>query len=71
MAHRFVVRIQDQILEFDRYEDIPAEFDNLLAFLPEVPPPPHTEEQHQEIESWLPKFHKLMEIEHARTSKSR
>lgn len=71
MAHRFVVRIQDQILEFDRYEDIPAEFDNLLAFQPEVPPPPHTEEQHEEIASWLPKFHKLMEIENARTSKSR
>jgi hypothetical protein len=71
MAHRFVVRIGSEILEFERYEDIPQQFDHLLAFQPEIPPEPHTDEQHQEIESWIPKFNKLMEIEHARTSKSR
>lgn len=71
MSHRFVVRIADRILEFDRYEDIPDEFDHLLAFQPEIPPEPHTAEQHQEIANWLPKFDRLMEIEHASTSKKR
>lgn len=71
MAHRFVVKVGNEILEFQHYEDIPDVFDHLLAFQPEVPPPPHTEEQHQEIESWMSKFNRLMEIEHARTSKSR
>lgn len=71
MPHRFVVKVGAEILEFQRYEDIPQEFDHLLAFQPEIPPPPHTDEQHEEIHSWLAKFKKLMEIEHARTSKSR
>lgn len=71
MAHRFVVKINNDIMEFSQYEDVPAQFDHLLAFQPEIPPGPHTDEQHQEIEAWLPKFKKLMEIEHARTSQSR
>jgi hypothetical protein len=71
MAHRFVVKKDNEILEFQRYEDIPDEFDHLLGFLPEIPPPPHTDEQHEEIESWISKFNRLMEIEHASTSKSR
>jgi len=71
MPHRFVVRAGDKILEFDRYEDIPLEFDHVIEFCPEIPLEPHTHEQHEEIESWIPKFKRLMEIEHARSSKSR
>ena len=71
MAHRFVVRIGHEIHTFERYEDIPAEFDNIIEFRPEIPPPPHTAEQHQEIDSWLPRFERLMEIERARSSKTR
>ena len=71
MAHRFVIRVGNEILEFDQYEDIPNEFDHLLGFLPEIPPPPHTDEQNEQIESWLSKFNRLMGIEHASTSKSR
>jgi hypothetical protein len=71
MAHRFVIRVGNKILEFDRYEDIPNVFVHLLGFLPEITHPPHTDEQHEEIESWISKFNRLMEIEHASTSKSR
>jgi hypothetical protein len=71
MAHRFVIRVNNKVLEFDQYELIPDQFDHLLGFLPEIPPPPHTDEQHAEIESWISKFNRLMEIEHASTSKSR
>ena len=37
----------------------------VFKFLPEIPFPPHTEEQHEEIESWNSKLQKLMEIERA------
>ena len=40
----------------------------MIAFIPEIPPDPHTEEQHEEIESWNSKFQKLMEIERARSN---
>lgn len=71
MAHRFVVRIGNDLLEYTRYEDIPERFDHLIEFSPEIPPGPHTEEQHREIDSWMPKFERLMEIESARSSKKR
>ena len=63
--------ISGQSHVFERYEDIPEEFDRVIEFLPEIPPGPHTQAQHEEIDSWVPRFQKLMEIEHARSSKTR
>jgi hypothetical protein len=71
MSHRFVIMISGQLHTFDRYESIPQEFDRVIEFCPEIPPGPHTDEQHEEIESWVPKFQRLMEIERARSSKIR
>lgn len=71
MPHRFVVRIGQHLHTFERYEDIPAEFDHLIEFCPDIPPPPHTAQQHEEIEAWQPRFQKLMEIEHARSRTKR
>jgi hypothetical protein len=53
---------------YDRYEDIPDDLDHVIEFLPEIPPEPHTHQQHEEIETWPDLFLKLMEIEHARSS---
>ena len=63
MAHKFVVRINESLLEFSNYDDIPQEFDNLIRFEPEIPPDPHTEEQHEEIEKWNDKLKILMKRE--------
>jgi hypothetical protein len=70
MAHRFVVMINGVLHTYDQYEQIPDQFDHVIEFRPEIPPEPHTDEQHKEIELWLPRFRKLMEIEHARSSKT-
>lgn len=71
MPHRFVVRIGQDLHTFDRYEDIPDEFDHVIEFRPEIPDPPHTDQQHEEIEAWQPRFQRLMEIEYARSRKTR
>lgn len=71
MPHRFVVRIGQHLHTFDRYEDIPSEFDHLIEFVPDVPPPPHTDQQHEEIEAWQLRFQRLMEIENASSRKIR
>ena len=55
------------LAEFDHYEDIPNDFDHVIEFLPEIPPGPHTDQQHEEIDSWHDKFLRLMEIERARS----
>lgn len=68
MAHEFVI-IRNGILEsYTDYDDIPSDFEHVIKFIPEVPEPPHTEEQHEEIESWNEKFQALMEIERARSN---
>jgi len=69
MKHRFVVMKNEQLLTFDDFDAIPKDFDHLIEFVPEIPPGPHTDEQHEEIESWVNKFQILMEIEHASSSK--
>ena len=68
MGHRFVI-MRNSVLEvYDRYEDIPDDLDHVIEFLPEIPPEPHTLQQHEEIETWSDLFLRLMEIEHARSS---
>ena len=71
MPHRFVIMISGQLHKFDCYDDIPDRFDHVIEFVPEIPPGPHTAEQHEEIDAWIPRFERLMEIEHARSRKSR
>lgn len=71
MPHRFVIMISGRLHEFQRYEDIPEKFDHVIEFCPEIPPGPHTQDQHDEIDSWVPKFERLMEIERASSRKIR
>ena len=63
MKHKFVIRINQDFLEYTNYDDIPNEFDNLIRFEPVIPPEPHTEEQHEEIEKWNSRLHELMKRE--------
>lgn len=63
MNHEFVILLNGVLVTYDKYEDIPESFDNLIRFVPVIPPEPHTEEQHREIESWNDKFKELMKRE--------
>jgi hypothetical protein len=60
-----------ELFVYDQYKDIPNDLDHVIEFLPEIPPEPHTNEEHDEIEQWHGRFLKLMEIEHARSSEKR
>lgn len=68
MAHRFVIMKDGELFTYTDIDQIPQDFDHVIEFLPEIPPEPHTNEQHEEIESWYGRFLKLMEIEYARSS---
>ena len=71
MGHRFVIMQDDKLSEYTEYDQIPSEFDHVIEFAPEIPPGPHTDQQHEEIEQWQTKFERLMEIEHASSRKKR
>lgn len=63
MPHEFVI-LRNGILEtYDKYEDIPDSFENVIKFLPEIPPEPHDHDQHEEIDSWVGKLQELMKKE--------
>jgi hypothetical protein len=60
MAHEFVV-IKNKILKtYTSFEDIPDDIDTVIKFTPEILPPPHTHEQHEEIDQWPSKLAELM-----------
>lgn len=69
MPHEFIVLVDGSLLTYNKFEDIPEKIDNIIKFLPEIPPPPHTNEQHEEIEEWQNKFKKLLEMEKKNGSK--
>ena len=60
---KFVVRIGRDILIFNTYEEIPAFFDNLIEFNPDIPEEPHTEEEHQELDTLNDMLHALLRRE--------
>ena len=63
MAHEFVVLRKGILETYNKYEDIPEDFDHIIKFLPDIPDGPHTDEQHEEIESWNEKLQELLKKE--------
>jgi hypothetical protein len=61
--HEFVFLIDGKQVTVNSWDDIPERFDHVIKFLPDCPEPPHTEEQHREIELWPARLQQLMEIE--------
>ena len=63
MSHEFVVLLNGKLKTYTKYEDIPERFDNVIRFIPQIPEPPHTHEQHEEIDSWNERLQELMKRE--------
>ena len=60
--------INGELVLYDKYEDIPEDFEHVIKFIPDVPPEPHTEEDHEEMALWNTRLQKLMEKERARSN---
>lgn len=50
LTGNFILIVNGSLMTYTDYDDIPKEFDHIIKFEPEVPPPPHTSEQHELIE---------------------
>ena len=55
------------VKEFNDYDEVPKDLNikEIICFLPDIPPPPHTVQQHEEIHVWSELFNELMEKERA------
>ena len=63
MDGKFVIKINNQIHTYTQYDDIPSEIGAVISFEPNYPSPPHTDEQHNYIETSNDKLKQLMERE--------
>jgi hypothetical protein len=52
---------------FSDFRDIPDSLEilEIICFLPNIPPPPHTVQQHEDIHMWDLTFNKLLEDTYA------
>ena len=59
----FILRNGNKV-SYDNWYKIPKDLDlaHVIQFKPNIPPPPHTLQQHQEINDWGAKFNQLMEL---------
>ena len=60
--------INGELVTFDKYEDIPDEFEHVIKFLPDIILPPHTEDEHEELAKWDDRLQELLEKERARSN---
>ena len=49
---KFVIRDEDELLEFDRCGDLPDTFDHLIEFNPAPLPEPHSVNDHIEMSKY-------------------
>jgi hypothetical protein len=60
--------VNGELIAYDKYEDIPENFEHVIKFIPDIPEEPHTEEEHDELSLWNERLQKLMEKERARSN---
>ena len=65
--HDFQFIVNGKLNKYTRLEDIPEEFEHVIKFVFDIPPEPHTEEEHAEIALWNDRLQDLMEKERARS----
>lgn len=57
--HKFVLMVEGELRTYNKFEDLPEDFDHVIEFVPSIPDGPHTHEQHEEIEQW---HHRLQDL---------
>ncbi len=68
---RFDLIVDGMLRSYQRWDDIPQQFDHVIRFEPAIPDGPHTHDEHGEIAVWNARLQKLMEIERARSNANR
>jgi len=63
MRGEFDIILNGVIKRYTDFDDIPLVFDNLIRFEPEIIPEPHTEEEHELMETYNNKLKELMSRE--------
>jgi len=60
LVGEFVIKRNKKLERYDKFDDIPNSFEHLISFKPDYPEGPHTEEEHQYMESFNSKLQELL-----------
>lgn len=71
LTGRFIVLVDGQLQTYQRWEDLPLVIDEVVAFQPHYPQPPHTHEQHQALSRWDGRLRELMRRRRAASNPGR
>jgi len=63
MKGEFIIMVEGKLITYTDYDDIPNTFDHVIKFNPDYPEGPHTQEEHEYMETFNDKLQTLMEIE--------
>ena len=63
MKGEYVIMVAGELITYTDYNDIPNAFDHVIKFNPDWPPSPHTQEDHDYMETFNDKLQVLMGIE--------
>lgn len=65
VSGRFTFRVAGVLRTYRDWRMCPQAFEELVHFEPDIPPPPHTPEQHAEIELWDARLQELLRSHNA------
>ena len=54
------IGLDGQLAHGSHWDDIPAEIDELVAFVPDAPPQPHAQEDHELMATFPERFNEAM-----------
>ena len=60
LTGKFVIRRNDKLETYNKFDDIPNSFEHVISFKPDYPPEPHTEEQHDQMSKYNDYLKELM-----------
>ena len=63
MNGTFIIKEENELITYTKYEDIPMVFDHVIKFDPEWPVGPHTDKEHEYMETFNDKLKELMQRE--------
>ena len=63
MKGEYLIMVAGELITYTDYNDIPNTFDHVIKFNPDWPPSPHTQEDHDYMETFNDKLQVLMGIE--------
>jgi hypothetical protein len=71
LTGRFTVLVEGQLRTYSFWSEVPQVIDEVVAFQPHYPPPPHNPQQHAEILQWNTRLQELMRRRRAASNPGR